>query len=293
MLAAQCAHTGMGLRGWRRVCETGQVLLDGRPGSPARKVRTGQCVAVCPAPAAVSGFSGSGPLRLIAQSEDLAAVFKPAGLHSARLAGGGVVNAEAMLAAPDSPVAAAPADPTFVPCLLNRLDQLTSGLLLLARSPQGRTLWLRAERAGLIDKTYLALVEGHFSGPLCIRQALDTNNRAVTRVLDREDSDPLRHTGVEPLGIVASGQARSLFPGAEPPDVTLVRCRIRMGARHQIRAHLAAAGHPLCGDSLYGGAPAAGPLLHHARLRMPEFFAFCPPPWLDALPPELASRIST
>jgi len=67
---------------------------------------------------------------------------------------------------------------------------------------------------------------------------------------------------------------------------TLVRVRIQAGARHQIRAHLAAANLPIVGDPLYGDpeSPLEARLyLHHRRLEFLDFKAFCPPPWLREL----------
>ena len=99
---------------------------------------------------------------------------------------------------------------------------------------------------------------------------------------------------------------------------TLVRCVIRKGARHQIRAHLAALGHPIVGDARYGGTGDAGPqspaagqpaphpgpqpeqhaaaptlFLHHARIVLPGLAVACPPPWLHLLPPELQEAART
>jgi hypothetical protein len=98
---------------------------------------------------------------------------------------------------------------------------------------------------------------------------------------------------IVPLGVVEPEQAAKLFPGVpDVPRLSLVLCRIRLGARHQIRAHLAAAGHPLFGDGLYGDRAAPCPLLHHIRLDMPDFSASCPPPWIARLPEALTVLLS-
>ena len=74
----------------------------------------------------------------------------------------------------------------------------------------------------------------------------------------------------------------------------LVGCRIRKGARHQIRAHLAAAGHPLLGDEPYGAEHSCANgafLLHHGRVSLPDFAASRLPAWLPLLPQAARERI--
>jgi 23S rRNA pseudouridine1911/1915/1917 synthase len=269
-------------------------LVDGRTAAPGCKLRNRQRIVVLPAPDRV--LPDEFP-RLAALSDDLAALYKPAGWHSARLAGSaddGSGSVEGFLAASAPPlVTAGPTDSGFVPCLLNRLDQTTSGLIMLARTASGRERWLRSERSGHIDKQYIALVEGIPAAPLHIRQTLAANDRVRVRALDRDNPDPLRHTLAVPLGVVAPERAALLFPGIpDIPRLSLLLCCIRLGARHQIRAHLAGAGHPLFGDTLYGGRQAPHLLLHHIRLDMPGFSAFCPPPWLDQLPGDLAALLT-
>ncbi len=230
--------------------------------------------------------------------------------------------------------------PMGFPRLLNRLDGPTSGILLAARTPQAADHFHAAEDSGQTTKTYLALVHGVLAHPATMRRALDTANRVTTRVLQQDTPDPLRHTEVTPLGVMhvthipdaapcpppLAGNAGqdSAFAFARPASApgpastpgapcTLVRCIIRKGARHQIRAHLAALGHPIVGDTRYGtpdgtgtdvpmsqGIPqAAGSLgatplfLHHARTELPGFHAACPPPWLHLLPPELQEAART
>jgi 23S rRNA pseudouridine1911/1915/1917 synthase len=158
---------------------------------------------------------------------------------------------------------------------------MTSGLVALARNPRGEDRWREAEQARAIGKYYLALVEGNMPHPLRLSRALDTAGRRVSRVLQSAHPDPGRHTWVVPLA------GRAGPKGGQ----TLALCRIHLGARHQIRAHLGAAGHPLCGDALYGGRSGLTPLLHHIWLDMPDFSVFCPPAWDDPALPLLSAEI--
>jgi len=264
---------GLGLRGRRRLCETGLVLLNARPAGPGVRVRAGQTIGLADADGEEAG-GGVQELRIVAWSGDHAALSKPAGLHSAALAGGAGVSAEAALPGlfPDAPGGRGP-------LLCTRLDRETSGLLLVAFGEAAREAFRSAEDAGLARKTYLAVVRCP-AGDVPPERAtlswpLDTDGRRRTRVLPGTDeaAGPLRRTEFVRLCPAGDG-------------LWLVAARILKGARHQIRAHLARAGLPILGDGLYGteeegGGGGAVPALHlhHFRLEIPGFSAETPPPW--------------
>jgi 23S rRNA pseudouridine1911/1915/1917 synthase len=141
--------------------------------------------------------------------------------------------------------------------LLTRLDFSTSGAVPAALTEEA---WgsLRHEREmGRIVKRYLCLVEGDVPEPFTIDDAIDSSGGGTVRVrTGSTDPDPRRWTRVEPVRM--RGEAR-----------TLVRATISRGKRHQIRAHLAAAGHPIVGDRRYSAVPPEGPgktrLMLHAE----------------------------
>ncbi|WP_461211422.1 pseudouridine synthase family protein [Desulfocurvus sp. DL9XJH121] len=253
-----------GLRGRKRVWERFAVLVDGRARPKGYRVRAGQSLELRP----LDGEGGAphdGPpeippgVRVVAQRTGyMAALFKPAGVHSESLAGRPGPTLEACL-------------PLFWPGrearLVNRLDLPTSGLVLAALCPEAAEAYRAQEDAAQAEKAYLALVRGAVDGPLVLTRALDTADRKRVRVLATDSPDPLRHTRVEPL---------AALPGR---DATLVRALIRKGARHQIRAHLAAAGLPIVGDHLYGEGEEGGLYLHHFRVSLPDFQAVAEPLW--------------
>lgn len=284
-----------GLRGRRRRILSGGVLLNGAPcREPARRLRAGDAVTL------VTAEPPAGPTqalaRLLGRRGDFCFLFKGAGLHSAALPGKGGDSLEAGLTALCAPVLA----PGEKPKLLQRLDQGTSGIVCAALTPEAGRAFRKAEAAGACEKRYLALVTGALEGPVTARRRLDTAHRRTARLLE-EDARPLRRTEFLPLH-VWHGEECARLPAllsgdsAEaPPALTLAACRIRCGARHQIRVHAASLGHPLFGDGLYGSpAPGSPFFLHHGLLAWPggRCSAAPPWPWLEAdLPPEARARV--
>lgn len=245
----------LGLRGRRRRIEAGGVSLAGRARRAAYRVRAGDVLTeerLAPLPAAF----GPADVPVVLAGPDYAALAKPGGLHSVALGAGGGESVEALLPG------IFPGRPAW---LLSRLDNLTSGLLPVAFAAAAATRWRELEAAGAVAKTYLAVVHGRVDGPVRLARALDTHDRATTRVLARDSDDPLRQTFVEPVDELAG--------------LTLVRCGIAKGARHQIRAHLAGAGHPLVGDPRYGRGEGARLFLHCAAIRSPVLTVSLAPPW--------------
>lgn len=263
-LDAACAalSPGLSLRARRRLIGQGRVLVNGYPREAAYKVRSGQTLGLTGEdrgypPGTASPWPGP---RLIAAGPDYAAFFKPPGLDSVSLAGKN---------APSLAECAALLLPDRELTLLTRLDRETSGLVLAALGAASAARFRLAEEAGEVVKTYLVLAEGEITGEFAATAALDTAGRARTKVLSRE-GEPLRYTHVFPLPFAAGGGR------------TLAAAVIFKGARHQIRAHLASAGHPVAGDALYGrGRPGERLFLHHARLALPGLAFECPPDWAD------------
>lgn len=130
--------------------------------------------------------------------------------------------------------------------LLARLDYATSGAVLAALTRRAFDALRHEREMGRLEKVYLCVVKGVVDSDMSIDWEIDSRGGEAVRVRpDRRETDPRRWTLVEPVR-----------PGSE---TTLVRARISTGKRHQIRAHLAAAGHPIVGDRRYGAVPEEGP----------------------------------
>jgi 23S rRNA pseudouridine1911/1915/1917 synthase len=135
--------------------------------------------------------------------------------------------------------------------LVHRLDNGTSGALLIARTPEAFAVLRSAIRAGKIVRIYQALVAGHLASRLELNSPI-AHHRANSRkmTLGDRDSDDRKRAGRPAATIVE--------PVRGVGSTTLIRVVPRTGLRHQIRLHLASAGFPIVGDLLYGGRQVAG-----------------------------------
>ncbi len=143
--------------------------------------------------------------------------------------------------------------------VLNRLDFLTSGILLFGFSEKAKEEYKDMQDMGLIEKRYIALVTGCLSSKMCIKNLIIHDNRKKVKVSKEIDEDKLRHTIVVPIEFLRKN--------------TLVEAIILKGKRHQIRAHLSFIGHPIVGDPLYGTGQKGNKrmYLHNFLVKFPRF----------------------
>lgn len=138
--------------------------------------------------------------------------------------------------------------------IVHRLDMATSGLIVFARGAQMQSVLSRMFRERKVEKRYLALVAGQITlpvGDIDLPLMADWPNRPRQKV-DRESGKPSL-TRYRVLKHSAAGSRIELEP------VT--------GRTHQLRVHLAAIGHPIVGDTLYGGPEASRLMLLASELR--------------------------
>ena len=152
--------------------------------------------------------------------------------------------------------------------LVHRLDNGTSGALMIARNREALAVLREALRAGRITRRYRALVAARLDGTIEIATAIAhhaKNPRKMVTVAPAAGVVDDR-AGAESSNVAVSLRHRSVPRAAltivsavaHEAGYTLVEVTPRSGSRHQIRVHLASIGNPLAGDELYGGAPLEG-----------------------------------
>ena len=216
----------------------GYCLIDGKACVKAgTRTAPGQTVLLTvPAPRPAEPEAEDLPLRILYQDEDLAVVIKPRGMVTHPAPGhenGTLVNA--LLHHLD---ALGGIGGELRPGIVHRLDKDTSGLMIVACQDESQQALSRMLAERKIEKHYRALVEGAMKEPA----------GRVELPIGRSKKDR-KKMAVDPGGREAVTEWRVL---AEGRACSLMDVRILTGRTHQIRVHMRALNHPVCGDPLYG-----------------------------------------
>lgn len=225
----------------RALFGAGLVRCDGSAANKGQPARRDALVRVL-APAPRGATEPPPALRVVFSSPQVIVLDKPPGLPSTPLSTGEHISL-ADLVLREFPETS---DVGFRPGeagLLSRLDTATSGLLVCARTPEAFAVLRRGAPNARLLKQYQALVD-----PEC-----DLTPSELTMPLGPRRGNTRRvATGHAVRGKAVEARTRvlSLAPG---PTASLLLLEIDKAYRHQIRAHLAFAGWPIQGDTLYGG----------------------------------------
>ena len=258
-LAAAGAHRrGRGRRRRRGRCSTTRGLRLA-PGT--------EVVVRLPPPRPIRAAAEAIPLDIVFEDADLLVIDKPAGLvvHPAPgAAQGTLVNA--LLHHCGGTLSGIGG--RLRPGIVHRIDKDTSGLLVVAKSDAAHRGLARQFAAHDLERRYLAVTHGapdpadprlaHLAG-------IGWEPGGILRVegrIGRHPGDRKRMAVLSETGKPAVTRARVLerFGPEGAPVAALVECRLETGRTHQIRVHMAFAGHPLVGDAVYGRRRAAGAL---------------------------------
>ena len=263
----------------QRLIADGRVLVDGGPAAKNHRVRGGERIVVDEAepdpPAPRDGAAAT--LQIAYEDEHLIVVDKPAGVvvHPARGHRQGTL-AQALAGR------AAGGEDVWRAGIVHRLDRNTSGLLVVAKGDEVHRRLKAALAARDIRREYLALVEGRppaRSGTIEAPLGRDRRHRTLMSTDGDAPKPAITHFELE----------RAL------PQATLLRVRLQTGRTHQIRVHLRAIGHPVCGDRDYGHAGLYGlerQFLHATRLAFDHPLTGAPLEIVSALPPDLERALA-
>jgi len=263
-----------------RLLRDGGVLVDGAPRAKSARLAGGEELEFeAPGPVTSTLVPEEMELTVPYEDEHLLVVDKPAGLvvHPAPgHAQGTLVHG---LLAYDVEGGDEPERPGIV----HRLDRDTSGLMVVARSPEAHRRLQELVQQREVTREYLALVVGR------PRSQRGTIEAPIGR--DRRDATRQSLDTDTPRDAVTHFEVEELLPRH-----ALLRVRLETGRTHQIRVHLAAVDLPVAGDPLYGRAGELGlerQFLHAARLAFPHPVTGAPVEVSSPLPPELETALST
>jgi 23S rRNA pseudouridine1911/1915/1917 synthase len=226
----------------QRLIKDGRVLIAGVPARASLRLAGGEQVVVMIPAARETGLAAEEiALDIRYEDDDLIAINKPAGMVVHPAAGherGTLVNA-VLAHCPDLPGISGERRPGIV----HRLDKDTSGIILVAKNDRAMRHLQRQFKQHLVRKVYLALVEGHFS----MGQAL------IDAPIGRDPRNRQRMAVIPPNSPAQSRPAQTRVKLLDYYGFhSLLECSPQTGRTHQIRVHLAFAGHPIVGDLIYG-----------------------------------------
>jgi 23S rRNA pseudouridine1911/1915/1917 synthase len=227
-----------------RVAIGGATIRD-----PGHRVNAGDAVTLeLPPPQETAIAAEDIPLKVVFEDDEIIVIDKPKGLVVHPAAGnsaGTLVNA--LLAHCGASLSGVGG--VRRPGIVHRLDKDTTGLMVVAKTDRAHHALTRQfadhGRTGALRRGYLAFVWGAPERP---KGVID---KPIGRHPRARDKMAVRAGG---RAAVTHWEVLERYPGSDgAPVASLLACRLETGRTHQIRVHLAAIGHPLIGDAVYGG----------------------------------------
>jgi len=223
----------------QRLIKEGAVLVAGHAAKANQAVKPGQEIAIeVPEPIEAAPAPEDLPLPIVYQDKDLIVVDKPAGMVVHPAAGhesGTLVNALLHHVDDLSGIGGEKR-----PGIVHRLDRGTSGLMVVAKNDAAHEELSRQFHDREVEKEYIALVWGEVQAGRRIDAPIGRDP------VDRKKMSAKARRSREAVTRIVKAQKFGVV-------LTLAHVAIHTGRTHQIRVHLSAIGHPVVGDSLYGG----------------------------------------
>jgi 23S rRNA pseudouridine1911/1915/1917 synthase len=241
--------------------ELGHVLVNGQVARVRQTLREDDVITVYEQPSPEEGAFKPEPIEfeVLGESPDWIVVNKPVGLVTHPGAGnwnGTLLNGLLYRYPELAQVARAG--------IVHRLDKDTSGLLVVARNEVAQTHLVRQLQARSMGREYLALAHGRMLGTGTVDRPIGRDPRVPVKMAVERPSAP--KAAVTHYELMRVGE----YHGS---NISQVRCRLETGRTHQIRVHLASLGHPLLGDTQYGGriqGDANRQMLHAYQIRFED-----------------------
>jgi len=205
------------------------VKLDGKRVKPDTRVFAGQKVEL------FCMEQSASPVDVVYEDDDILLLNKRAGISVEPDEKGGVTLTELALKHVRMKDAAA-----YPPQACHRLDNQTCGLTLFAKNERAALILTRAFKERTMDKRYICLVRGMMKPPAATCKAWLVKDAKAARVSIHDDAVP----GARPI--------ITEYETLEAGPISRLLVHLVTGRTHQIRAHMAALGHPLLGDDVYG-----------------------------------------
>ena len=260
--------------------DAGLVRINGEQAAKSRRIQPGDRITVeALPPAAATPPPPPVPVRY--EDDDVAVVAKPAGLvvHTGAGTRGSPTLVQALTA---MGMTLAPGDDPDRPGIVHRLDRGTSGLLVIAKTERARTVLIATFSTHAVQRQYWAMVDGE---PTPASATIDA---------------PIGRSGRNRTKFTVANDGRSAVTHYDVQEAhgraSVLRVRLETGRTHQVRVHMAAVGHPVSGDGVYGASAVVAreldlqrPALHAAVLGFDHPVTGARVQVSEPLPPELVA----